>query len=682
MLIRAATSGALSSQREVVDCLATLCGEFPGVVSSTMASLAPDVILKLVSVVEATMEAATEPTTVAACADMLRVFAEASEATGKLAVLADAGLPELALRLARNYLQDSSSSIGTIASSVALCASLCGPIGSPSPAGKRAIGVHLAGDSIQLLTQAVQTHCLDAVQPSGDVLGSLADWAGRLCAAVIAEDGSIDAPDPSPRLLAVGALVKRIVAAAAYPSCSASAVCMEHVLNLVVVACDGTEGSGKVFSDQLLAELAEVEIRKLLVTAMSSVSVSEAVLKVGRRATALLDGAAGATAASSDSTELAEGLVEVVTRLASALPPSSNPAALTAGLAELLSSLRILSASLVGEERVDDGVLKCIVTALLQACTCVAKSTAGTRVKDVNDDVFVAQRDVVSLCAQSAGRLFTISSSSSGPVSLPLQVAKYCGKSGAALPPGPHELTPSDVVPVLDAAVGVATNWNAKDSAAEHGGLCAVVYEGLSRSYTALVQGTPTAVVPLLLSESPLALAQLYTSLLDAKDTAAGAWQSLRALRSVLLELSSAARNAAQSVLGGSRVPPAAYLARWYACAAAASIDAATGDFTGSAAAPNDLTQSATAAIAALATQADKITVTATVFGAIAEVQTLMQPASDSRALQRKLAAFKEASRVAKVRTVCGTLAPFMPCFVGLVPHRRSACPSWLRFKS
>lgn len=75
VILRAAVSGSLGSRREIVECLAVISNEFPDSISNVLPSLTPEAAQKLLSVVEATIEASTDPQVVSACAEMLRGFA-------------------------------------------------------------------------------------------------------------------------------------------------------------------------------------------------------------------------------------------------------------------------------------------------------------------------------------------------------------------------------------------------------------------------------------------------------------------------------------------------------------------------------------------------------------------------------------------------------------------------------
>ncbi len=102
------------------------------------------------------------------------------------------------------------------------------------------------------------------------------------------------------------------------------------------------------FSEELLRSLVPLDIKRLLVTAMSSVSVTQAVLTAGRRVTVLLDTLQGEPGA-----DASEGLAEAVLRCVAALGDASSAAAASTGLAELVDALRLLSASLAAEETLD-----------------------------------------------------------------------------------------------------------------------------------------------------------------------------------------------------------------------------------------------------------------------------------------------------------------------------------------
>lgn len=76
IMFRASTTGTLGTRREIVECLAVLCTEFPSGVEALLPTLSPDAVHKLLSVVEAVIESTRDHQTTGLCADMLKVFAK------------------------------------------------------------------------------------------------------------------------------------------------------------------------------------------------------------------------------------------------------------------------------------------------------------------------------------------------------------------------------------------------------------------------------------------------------------------------------------------------------------------------------------------------------------------------------------------------------------------------------
>lgn len=290
--------------------------------------------------------------------------------TGKLDMLIDAGFADFALRLTRNCVQDQDCPNSTIASTMGLCAALCGGNGTNNPATKRAMNIFLSGDAPQVINQALQRVGTGDGGNDAELLASCSDFTTRLMECVVQEDGALEGV--SQRMETMSGLVKRIVTlAGSNPNLSSNSTCMESVLNMVVTGCSGTndtnEGS-KTFSQNLMSSLLESDVKNVLVSAMSSVGVSEAVLRAGRRATILIDratmsslqsGGGGGDDGSGSGDggkiqEEPEGLAEAVLRCVGAVVPGSAPAVLV----ELAGSLRMLSASLAGEETLDKGCSK------------------------------------------------------------------------------------------------------------------------------------------------------------------------------------------------------------------------------------------------------------------------------------------------------------------------------------
>ena len=657
VLFRASTTGTLGTRREIVECMATLSTEFPAAVAALLPTVTADNMHKLMSAVEGVVDSSRDPQTQAGCTDMLRVFAQAANTANCLEVLIDSGCAEFALRMARTCIQDPESASTATASAVGLCAALC--TGSSS-AAKRATTVFLSGDAQQVIAQAVQNISSNTAAAAPEVVASCADFTMRLTEAVIAEDSAAGVTEVTPRLQAMQGLVKRIVTVAgAATTCSGNAQCMESVLGLVVSTCTGggaETAAAKQFGESVMSTLLESDVKSLLVSAMSSVSVSEAVLKAGRRATVLLDRRALAAAVASggsggaggaDVAVESEGLAEAVLRCVAAVKAAGD-AAKASPLGELATALRMLSASLAAEEALDKPVGRFILDTLQQACVAVAAATTGVPSLKVPEDVFTAQRDVVSLCAQLAGRLYSMATSPDTPEAedVPIQHSKYCGKSKASLASLTTAMGVAEVLQVLEVAVGLAVNWSA-GVALERAGLCALVYEGTLRTLQVLVDLRAAAVVPILSSGVGLVITRVYDALLDGRETAPGAWQSLRVLRNILLELVKLAKSNLAALYGKGPVDRA-IPARMLVFAASASFDPRSGDFTGSAAAPNELTQSATVLIGAVR-QGNPGAVE--VLSAMAEVQRMITTFSDSRGPLRRLALLKEATRACRV---CG----------------------------
>lgn len=122
------------------------------------------------------------------------------------------------------------SSPTATASALSLCAALC-----KGPTGSRAVAVFLAGDALQLIAQATQTHCSDPATASAEVLSACSSFASCLVEAVVAEDTTEAATSVSARLQGAAALVRRSVVSAS-SGAGSSVACMEAVLNLVIAA--------------------------------------------------------------------------------------------------------------------------------------------------------------------------------------------------------------------------------------------------------------------------------------------------------------------------------------------------------------------------------------------------------------------------------------------------------------
>lgn len=78
VMYRATITAGLSARREVVECLALLCAEFPAAVLAFVPRLSPDNMVKFMSVIEAVIESSSDVQTVVLCSELLRCFAHVS----------------------------------------------------------------------------------------------------------------------------------------------------------------------------------------------------------------------------------------------------------------------------------------------------------------------------------------------------------------------------------------------------------------------------------------------------------------------------------------------------------------------------------------------------------------------------------------------------------------------------
>ena len=293
--------------------------------------------------------------------------------------------------------------------------------------------------------------------------------------------------------------------------------------------------------------------------------------------------------------------------------------------------------------------------ALLKACAAVAATTSGRVAADVLPAVLASQLNVLSTCAQLDGRLFVLCSpTAASPAAreAAIQKSKYCGASAAGLSSLDVDISVESLLALLDSAVSVSTNWSSVIITPRITA-CGEVFEGILRTLTLLFEHSgANAVVPSLSASVGGVVSRLYCAVLDDPERSTSSRSPiLRALYKILQCISATSKLHMNAVFrsAASALPSSSMLARLFTIAAAISFDPSSGDFTGSASAPNELTQCGTAVISAVRGSGSTPAWVPVLFGVTPSCSALCVGDTDSRAPQRRLALMKESLRAAMV---------------------------------